>query len=415
MGSDILNVVVPAAIYVLAGRAVLRSLTGRAREVTFAILNLAGVFWFLFYSNGNHSVRFQTIQFAFYLALIVFQYGMLRAFADQKGGWPWLAFFTPIAALIVVRYVPFAIFLKLGGTFGLAWHGHQASLALVGLSYLAFRCSRLVLEIRNGIVKKPGFWEYLHFSFFLPTMSVGPINTYENYRRGFQSVPEPIPAGRAALRVLIGLVKYLFLGSLCGQLSYAGLLLNEHPHPWVDLPVAMIFYYLFLYCNFSGFCDMAIGAAGLIGIPVPENFNNPFAARNMKEFWNRWHITLSAWMRDLVFAPLSKRLVRWMGPSRANHAIALSILATFLLIGIWHGVGWNYAAFGLAQALGVATVHYYTLFLKKRLGRDGFKAYNENRWIHGAGVAITFGYFAVTLFLFANTFDQMREIFSVLR
>ena len=92
-----------------------------------------------------------------------------------------------------------------------------------------------------------------------------------------------------------------------------------------------------------------------------------------------------------------------------------AILVTFLLIGIWHGVGWNYAAFGLAQALGVVTVHYYTLFLKKRLGRDGFKAYNQNRWIRAAGVVITFSYYAATLFLFANTFSQMRAIFSLLR
>ena len=415
MGSAFLNVALPVLIYVLAGRAIMRSLTGRAREVTFAMLNLAGVFWFLFYSNGNHSVRFQTIQFAFYLALIVSQYGMLRAFADQKGGWPWLAFFTPIAILVAVRYVPLAVFLKMGATIGLAWHGPKASLALVGLSYLAFRCSRLVLEIRNGAVKLPGFWEYLHFSFFLPTMSVGPINNYENYRRGFQSVPEPIPAGRATLRILIGLVKYLFLGSLCAQLSYAGLLLNEHPHPWVDLPFAMVFYYLYLYCNFSGFCDVAIGAAGLIGIPVPENFNNPFAARNVKDFWNRWHITLSQYMRDVVFAPLSKFLVRLTGVNYADHAIALTIVVVFLLVGIWHGVGWNFVAFGAAHALGVVGKHYYTLFLKKRLGRDGFKAYNANPWIHAAGVALTFCYCAASFFLFANSFPQMREIFSMLK
>ena len=160
---------------------------------------------------------------------------------------------------------------------------------------------------------------------------------------------------------------------------------------------------------------MAIGTAGLIGIPVPENFETPLAARNMREFWNRWHITLSQWMRDMVYAPLSKYLVGWFGPSRANHAIAVTIALVFLLIGVWHGVGWNYAAFGLAQSLGVVAVHYYTIFLKKRLGRDGFKAYNENRWIHAVAVVMTFCYYAATLFLFANTLPQMTEIFRILR
>jgi D-alanyl-lipoteichoic acid acyltransferase DltB (MBOAT superfamily) len=246
-------------------------------------------------------------------------------------------------------------------------------------------------------------------------MPVGPINSYANYRRGFEEKPWDVPIGRAALRILVGLVKYQFLGGMCAQLSYSGLILDDNTHHWIDLPVAMLFYYLFLYCNFSGFCDMAIGAGGLIGIPVPENFDAPFMARNVKDFWNRWHITLSQWMRDVVFAPLSKYLVRMAGPARADHAIALAIFIVFLLIGIWHGVGWNFAAYGAVHTLGVVTNHYYTIFLKKRLGREGFKAYNENRWIRAAAVTMTFCYCGASLFFFANTFPGMKEIISVLR
>jgi D-alanyl-lipoteichoic acid acyltransferase DltB (MBOAT superfamily) len=221
--------------------------------------------------------------------------------------------------------------------------------------------------------------------------------------------------GRAALRILVGAVKYEFLGNLCNQLTYAGLLLDDHPHHWIDLPVAMLFFYLYLYLNFSGFCDMAIGAAALIGIPVPENFDNPFAARNVKEFWNRWHITLSVWMRDVVFSPLSKYLVGFFGIQRANHAIALTIAIVFLLVGIWHGAGWNFAAYGAVHALGVVANHYYTIFLKNKLGRDGFKAYNQNRWIRAVAVAGTFCYCGASLIFFANTFPQIKEIISVLR
>ena len=207
----------------------------------------------------------------------------------------------------------------LGHALGKTWRGVPN---MIGISYLAFRCSRLVLEIRNGTVKQPGFLEYVNFAFFLPTMSVGPINTYANFRRGFEAAPYEVPVARAALRILVGAVKYQFLGNLCNQLTYSGLLLDDHPHHWVDLPVAMLFYYLYLYLNFSGFCDMAIGAAALIGIPVPENFENPFAARNVKDFWNRWHITLSIWMRDVVFSPLSKFFVGKFGIHLADHAIA---------------------------------------------------------------------------------------------
>jgi D-alanyl-lipoteichoic acid acyltransferase DltB (MBOAT superfamily) len=394
--------------YIVAGRLVMRRLTGVVREAALAALNVGGVFFFLFYGNKEHFA----LRFGIYLALIVGLYLTVRLFSEKRGGWPWLAFSAPIAALIVVRYVPGSMYVALGNALGKSWHSAPT---MVGISYLAFRCSRLVLEVRNGEMKKPSFLEYLNFAFFLPTMPVGPINTYANFRRGFAAERYDVPMGRATLRILVGAVKYQFLGNLCNQLGYASLLLDDHPHPWMDLPVAMVFYYLFLYCNFSGFCDIAIGAAGLMGIAVPENFDHPLAARNMKEFWNRWHITLSQYMRDMVFSPLSKFLVRNMGVPMADHAIALTIAVVFLLVGIWHGAGWNFVAFGAAQSVGVVVVHYYTIFLKKRLGRDGYKKYNDNRWIRAAAVPLTFCYFAASLIFFACTFDQIREILAVLK
>jgi D-alanyl-lipoteichoic acid acyltransferase DltB (MBOAT superfamily) len=315
--------------------------------------------------------------------------------------------------LLVFRCVPDSAFVILGRVIGNGLADRRP--VILGMSYLAFRCSRLAVEVQNGSVKRPRLWEYLNFAFFLPTISVGPINTYASFRRGFESAPWKVPAGRAIFRILVGLVKFQFLSLLCNRLAYEGLLFNGHLHPWVHLPMAMIFYYLYLYCNFSGFCDMAIGTAAWIGIPVPENFHNPFAARNLKEFWNRWHITLSQWMRDLVFAPVSKYLVRVMGLPLANHAIAIAITIVFLLVGVWHGAGWNFAIFGLIHALGLVANHYYTIGLKKWLGREGFAAYMANRWIHAAAVALTFMYCAASLLFFANTLPQIREIFRILR
>ncbi|HTB85077.1 MAG TPA: MBOAT family O-acyltransferase [Candidatus Sulfotelmatobacter sp.] len=396
--------------YVLAGRLLIRQLRGVWRDGLFALMNIAGLYFFWMKGLGFVS----HLDFLIYVLLVLVQFAMLYAFAEKPGGLPWLAFFTPIAMLVLVRYFPSA-FSATGHFLFPQRVSTTTVISLIGISYLAFRNSLLVLEIRNGKVKRPSLWRFLGYSFFVPTIPVGPINPYSNYCRAFEASQPEIPIGRAALRVIVGLVKYQFLGSLCNRLTYDGLLLDDHLHHWLDLPVAMVFYYLYLYCNFSGFCDMAIGAAGLMGIPVAENFDNPLVARNMREFWNRWHITLSGWMRDVVFAPLSKFLVRVMGGGNTNHAIALTIFVVFLLIGIWHGVGWNYALFGLAQAVGVVTVHYYTIFLKKRLGRDGFKAYNDSPWIHAVAVVITFCYYAATLFLFANTVDEMKQIFSLLR
>ena len=397
--------------YLLAGRA-LSGARHRWRDAAWALLNFVAVY-FLFFSDKN------PLFLAPYVLLVCAQFLVLR-WAGARGGWRlWTAFCTPLVVLVAVRYVPPSAYAGLVGPLSerlRAEPGFSFGSYFIGVSYLAFRTSYLVLEVRNGVVPPPGFWAYLGFAFFAPTLSVGPISPYSRHRCAFAETDRPqIPPGRALLRLLVGLVKFKFLGVLLNQLSYAGLLLDGHPHPWIDLPVAAAAYYLYLYCNFSGMCDIAIGAAGLMGISVAENFDNPLGARNMKDFWNRWHITLSHYMRDVVFSPLSKALVRALGPAHANQAVALTILVVFLLVGIWHGVGGNFVAFGAAQALGVVTVHYYTLGLKRWLGRAGYKAYHASRLIQALGVAITFCYFSATLAFFANTFAELKEILAGLR
>jgi D-alanyl-lipoteichoic acid acyltransferase DltB (MBOAT superfamily) len=413
---------VAAGVYVVLGRWLAR-LQMRGRDPAFALLNIAAMYFFFFWGEQQQH-RYQllfSLLFAAYLALGFAQYLALRYWSERSGLLSWcLAVLMPVGVLVAIRYAPLREIARLfHPSIRLLLQRHpEFSLdsVFIGSSYLAFRTSHLALEVRNGAVPQPGCWEYLSFAFFAPTLAVGPINPYSQYRLGFVETGHPeIPLGRALLRVLVGAVKYAFLGPLLNQLTYSGLLLDGHPHVWVDLPIAAVAYYLYLYCNFSGFCDIAIGGAGLMGIPVAENFANPFSARNVKDFWNRWHITLSQYMRDVVFTPLSKALVRAFGPAQANHGIALTILVVFLVIGMWHGVGWNFLAFGALHGLGVAINHYYTIALKKWLTKEQFGAYNRNRLIHVAAVTLTFLFVAASLFLFANDWDAMKSIFSMLR
>jgi D-alanyl-lipoteichoic acid acyltransferase DltB (MBOAT superfamily) len=405
--------------YVLLGR----WFVARRAAAAFALLNVAALYIFFFYGKD---VRFQTLfnlLFVVYVALVSFQYVTLLVWAKGKdrsqGRGVWLAFFTPLAILAVIRYAPLGEIVRPFPSIRVVLERHPEftlGSVLVSYSYLAFRTSRLVLEVRNGIVVLPSYWEYLGFAIFAPTLSVGPINLYSRHVKAFIADDSPgIPVGQSLLRVLTGAVKFRFLGPILNELTYSGLLLDGHPHSWVDLPVAIVAYYLFLYCNFSGFCDIAIGGAGLMGIDVAENFLNPFAARNMKDFWNRWHITLSQYMRDLVFSPLSRTLVGRMGAERVNEAVAITIIVVFLLIGIWHGTAWNYAVFGLIQGVGVVGDLYLSTALKKRLGRDGFAAYNRNPWILAAARTLTFIFFACSLFFFANDGKAMQSIFAALR
>jgi D-alanyl-lipoteichoic acid acyltransferase DltB (MBOAT superfamily) len=409
-----------AALYVLIGRWVVTALQAHGRDASFAILNLAAVYLFFFWGKDRRFTVLFSLFFVMYVGFVSTQYLALRRWATRSDWLPWLSFSLPLLLLVAIRYAPV---LELSGLLSptvrdvlLRHPEFTLGGVFIGISYLAFRTSQLVLDVRNGVVPMPSYAQYVGFAFFAPTLSVGPINRYSQHRRAFsEDKASSIPVGRALLRVLVGGVKYKYLGPLLNQLTYSGLLLDGHPHHWIDLPIAAVAYYLYLYCNFSGFCDIAIGGAGLMGIAVAENFDNPFGARNIREFWNRWHITLSEYMRDIVFSPLSKMLVRAGGPRRADHAIAATILVVFLLVGIWHGVGWNYAAFGAAHGIGVAANHYYTILLKKRLGKERFAAYMKSRFIHAVAVVSTFLYVTATLFLFANDSESMKSIVTMLR
>lgn len=396
------------ALYVAVGRALVARPPGAARDALFALANITTVY-LLFYPVGDLA---PAAAFLGYLGLATVQYAVLRRAQNGSPARARTAFLVPIAALVVIKALPL-MGLRLIFPGGLSLGGLLAT--MVGISYLAFRTSYLALEVRNGRAPRPTLWQYLGFAFFAPTMAVGPINRYSGFRAAWDrsGVGAP-PLARAAMRVIVGAVKYRVLGGILDQLSYAGLMLDGHPHHWIDLVVSGVAYYLYLYCNFSGFIDMAIGTAGLMGIPVEENFDRPFAARNVRDFWNRWHITLSVYMRDVVFTPLSKALTTRLGVARADHAIAVSIMVVFVLIGLWHGLAGHYLAFGVMHAVGVVATHYYTLWLKRRLGRDRFKAYNANPWIRAAAVGVTFAYVTASFLLFANTFAEIRAMVATL-
>jgi len=399
--------------YCVSSAGVARLPVGVVKDALFAALNLFSVASIFFQLPGARLPAF-----AAYFAAVCAFYVVARLTARREGWLPWLAFFAPIALLVAVRAAPLQLLARHSSTLSrklLLEPEFSVAAFFLGLSYLAFRCSRLVLEVRNGAAPMPGLLRYLGFAFFMPVMPVGPIHTWKDHCLGLDGKAERVPVAAALTRIAVGLAKSTFIGGLFNQLGYSQLLLDGRLHRWPDFLVACVSYYLFLYLNFSGACDAAIGMAALAGIPVPENFDTPLAARNLKDFWNRWHITLSEYMRDIVFAPLSKKLVGAFGVQNAQHAMAVTMVVVFLLIGIWHGPGWNYAAFGLVHALGVAGNHYYVLWLKRRLTLQQWRAYQSSPWIRRSATALTFAYVAASLFLFANSPLEMREIFHVVR
>lgn len=330
-----------------------------------------------------------------YLAGAGVHFYLVRRIAGGANGWFVAAAVFPITVFATVRYLPLP--------------------AAAGVSYLALRLSHLAFEVRNQVVQVPSVGEYLAFAFYAPLASVGPIQPYSRFMQGVRaplgwrvSLREPV------VRVAVGLTKYLFLASLAQKVAFNGLLLDGNQHHVVDVPIAMLAYYVYLYCNFSGFCDVMVGMAAFAGVPIDENFDHPFRARNVKDFWNRWHISLSVYMRDMVFTPLSKSLIRTFGPRAAQHCVALAVFVVFLLVGVFHGVGWNFFWFGALHGIGVVINQYYDLWLKS-LGRERYRAYHDSRSITLVAQAATVAFVSASFLLFANSMDQIRQIMAAIR
>lgn len=408
-------------LYPLAAWLALRISPQRQKSWWFAMVNVAGAYLACVAAMVQPQAPVKPVLdlmkiggagFLGYLAFLLISYWLLRR-SKLGGGWGAAALWFPVAALIIVKYVP-----PVQNSFHSILSNiaiNRFSILFLGLSYLTFRLCLLVQEVRNELVEMPSVADYLSFAFFVPTLSLGPINPYSKFIQSYRNPDRTkTPVNRSLLRIIVGLTKYLFLSALVNQYSYSGLLLDGHPHAKVDLLIALFSYTVYLYCNFSGFCDIAIGVSGLLGIEVMENFDRPFSARNLQEFWTKWHVSLSTWLRDMMFTPFVKALVKFFGPRSANHAIAFSLCFVFVVIGLWHGFGINFALFGLIQGIGLATVHYYTIFLKRKLGKDGFAAYRSNGLISAAGTVITFVYFSLSLFFFANSWENINQIFECL-
>ncbi len=233
---------------------------------------------------------------------------------------------------------------------GLALHPTFRLLFMTGISFYTFQSLGFVLEVyREDQTPAPSFLNYLAFVSFFPTLLAGPITRGATLLPAFDKpfrIMDPDLAGRAFFLLALGFLKKVVVAdhlavNLVDRVFEQPLFFSS-----LEIAAGLYAYAAQIYCDFSGYSDIAIGAALLLGFQLKDNFKSPYRATSLAEFWKRWHISFSDWLMNHVYFSIPGKRRRF-GPSAA-------ILATFILGGIWHGASWCFLAWGLIHGVGLA-------------------------------------------------------------
>ncbi|GMU58763.1 MAG: alginate O-acetyltransferase [Myxococcaceae bacterium] len=212
----------------------------------------------------------------------------------------------------------------------------------VGLSFVAFQAISYAVDVYRGHVEpKYGFFEQLVFKLFFPQLVAGPIVRADALLERFDMVPWlTVEAGsRGLYRIAMGIAKKLLVADVLAVGLVDPVFANPGGYTSAECAVATFAYTFQIYFDFSAYSDIAIGAAALFGFQLPENFNKPYRATSLFEFWNRWHISFSTWLRDYFYIPI--------GGNRVSKVKVLrNLFLVMALGGLWHGADWKFLLWG---------------------------------------------------------------------
>lgn len=250
-------------------------------------------------------------------------------------------------------------------------------LAFIGISYMSFKTIQIMLEISDGLIKeKINIKDYLQFLLFFPTVSAGPI---DRSRRFLKEINDVMPrkeylelAGDGVYRIVLGLLYKVVLSTYVYQMLLA---LNNTSTVVYSIKY-MYLYTLYLFFDFAGYSLMAVGSSNILGIQTPMNFNKPFLSVDIKDFWTRWHITLSTWLRDFVFSRVLMQVIRKKWFKNRLHNATYAYMVNMLVMGFWHGLSVSYIVYGFYHGVLMAGFEIYqkkSNFYKKNKNKNWYK------------------------------------------
>ena len=326
------------------------------KKIEYYILALSLIFAIVIYGK-------KTLMLSYLIGFIIYQYILvLIAHKTENAKYLKILVFLSVVPLIINK------------VFALThWH----LLAFIGISYMSFKTIQIMIEISDGLIKERiSIIDYIQFLLFFPTVSSGPI---DRSRRFMVNIKERMPrdeylelAGVGVYRVVLGLLYKVVLSTY----SY---------HYLVTLPnfgsleysvKYMYLYTLYLFFDFAGYSLMAVGSSNILGVQTPMNFNKPFLSIDIKDFWNRWHITLSTWLRDFVFSRVFMEATKKKRFKKRLNTAMYAYMVNMLLMGFWHGLTISYIVYGAYHGILMAGFEYYqkkSKFYKKNKNKVWYK------------------------------------------
>ena len=280
-------------------------------------------------------------------------------------------------------------------------------LAFIGISYMSFKTIQIMLEISDGLIKERiSVKDYLQFLLFFPTVSSGPI---DRSRRFLKEINEVMPrkdylelAGDGIYRIVLGLLYKVVLSTYVYQI----LLALSNTGTVVYSIKYMYLYTLYLFFDFAGYSLMAVGSSNVLGIQTPMNFNKPFLSIDIKDFWTRWHITLSTWLRDFVFSRVLMQVIRKKWFKNRLHNAAYAYMVNMLVMGFWHGISVSYIAYGFYHGILMSG---FEIYQKKS---TFYKNHKNKTWYKLISWFVTMNLVMVGFFIFSG--EPYKIIMAIL-
>lgn len=302
-----------------------------------------------------------------------------------------------IVVLVYFKYLGFMVqeFAHTFESFGIKTNLSTFNIIMpIGISFFTFKLMSYVIEIhREKIEPTNNLVQLGTYIAFFPTILSGPIdkpNTFLSQLTEARKINES-DVSEGLKRVLWGMFLKMCIADRISPWTDA-IFNNYSHHNATSIIVAAILYLIQMYADFCGYSDMAIGTAKIMGLKVTENFNRPFFAQNVAEYWRRWHMSLTKWITDYVFMTLNVAWIEWK-----KWGLYLATIVNLVVIGVWHGANWTYALFGLYHGLLLVL----TMMVEKRR-KELEKKYNfkKNEIYKWGRRALTFLFFSFGAVLF---------------